>query len=326
MTLFLRWISIFIFLTTAAQNFAIELDRPIDSKLDSFDPLLKAKKYYRKRKKKEIKIPEEYPPFIVYVKKGALLTNLRNLKTVQTDSSFYSKAKTVPQNGDIIFLLNKKGKPLYEVNGKYTINMEQEQNLLPTTSSLEVYDQKLKLEIKQKEIPFQYFFNYYLESISTSYYPSLFRGNSKSAFANRLNFKTYYVTAAPINFGIDLDYQFGFWKDNFVGTVTWKTLLIGPNIHAVLSENLESSWHLHFGVGKSIYHQSQKGIDKHKYSTTTIKLDLDHASHSQYGKILIGGSLRLAQSTLTNSTELLINKPIKSSTLGIGISLGYLYD
>ncbi len=307
------------------------LDNKATADFETVDTLIHEEQNFEKRKyrKNQNSIARaSWAPkiFTALVQVGSKLIDVKTNKVLKVKRAFYARAREKVVGSQISYILDQKGKIRYRTSTWNLADIESDIKLLPKISALEIYEGKQSFHSIDKSLPLSHFLSYHFETITTNYYPMLFRGNSKSALAYRLQFKSYYRSHSPLNFGLNLQYNFGYWEDTKVGLLTWKALFIGPTTHLSFWENNNSSWHLHFGIGQSLFHHSEKKPDKHKLSSTAILLDIERASHTRYGKFLIGGGLRWTKSAVKETTELIINNAQKGNTISISFAIGYLYD
>ena len=267
---------------------------------------------------------QEPRTFTVLIKEGSKLIDIETNQEFKTTRTFYARAREKVVGSRTSYILNNKGVIRYSTKTTNLIDVEEDRKLLPKVSALEVYEGKNSFYSFDKSLPLSHFFNYYAGAMATDYYANLFKGDSKRAFSYQFQLKNYYRSRSPINFGLGIYYNYGYWKDSNRSTLIWRGLFIGPTVHTSFGESENSSWHLHFGVGQSLYHDSQRGSYRHRYSSTFMQLELERAIHSRLGKFLIGGGIHLSQSSIKETDEDITRKPLKGQSIGLHLSVGHL--
>ena len=254
------------------------------------------------------------------------LIDLKTKQVFKVKKPFYGHVLPKEGDGQMSYLLDKKRKARYQIRTLHLISLKKEIKLLPQLDPLEVYEKRRNFHTTDEVLPIKHFFNYRIQAMTTNFYPTLFRGNSKTALAYGFQVKNYYdASLSPIHFGLGFAYDLGYWEDPKVGRLTWSGLFLGPTLHTRLKGKKNSIWHFHLGAGQSLFHHSQKGPDRHRYSTSRFSLEVERSKPIPYGEILVGAELQWIKSSVTSTTELIINQPAKGSSLTLGLSIGYLY-
>ena len=282
----------------------------------------KVKKYKEKTKAKDW----TPVPFKAAIKPGSLIYAINSDKKFYIKRKMYVRARLKVGGSSTSYLISKDGKIKYKTNTNNLISVQPDLELRPKIDPLIVYKGRTEFFTVDENIKFKHFLNYGFGPTSTNYLPVIYRANSTSAFTYRLDSKNYYDSKFPIDFGLNLNYEFGYWEDSQIGTVTFKSLNWGPVIRWSFWKGKTGFWNLHFGAFKSIFHKAVKEPDTHEFSTLGLLIDLERAQKTRLGTFLFGAGYRQSQSSIKNSTEYLENLSVKGSNKTITFTVGYLFD
>lgn len=265
--------------------------------------------------------------FTAQLKEGSILRNLKNGKGVRIDKPIVVKAKSAVLGGNTVFIYDRSGNKRYETSAPNAVNIEHIVKMNPDIDPLVTYTDIPRYGAVERETNFSHFFSYHLEAIQTEYYSTIFRGTRQSANSNQLQLKSYFVKKDfPVQMGLNISAQLGFWEDPDLGTVTWSGLFFGPSIMKSFWRKKDSQWNLHLSGFRSIYHESQKSPDRHKYSTIGLQFEVEKEFETSYGPFTLGANYRWSRSSIKASSEFLQNESVKGGVTALGAYVGYRFN
>ena len=317
-------------LNIQAQNWSSEVDEFLDDpnviqdyknleglenkNYEIIDGIAKQKEKIKKRlnwkepPKRKPRIFTETEPYTAQLKKGSILKNEKTGKYVKVFRDVIVKARETYIGSREAFVLDKDGNEKYTTQTHNVVNVEHEVAMTPKIDPLIVYRDKDHYHSENKNLNFNTYVGFHVESISTSYYADIYRGERQSAQNYTLEAKTYFLAEKiPYNIGLNLQYQYGYWQDETIGTVTWSGVHIGPSFMASFWEKKNGRWNAHLNLFKSLFHESEKSPDIHKFSTIGTQIEFEKEIFSSYGKYSIGIKYTWMKSTIKESSEYLEN-------------------
>lgn len=265
--------------------------------------------------------------FTAQLKEGTILKDLKNGKGYRIDKPIVVKAKSAIVGGNVVFIYDRFGKKRYETSAPNAVNIEHIVRMNPEIDPLVTYTDVPRYGAVDRDTEFSHFFTYHIEAITSEYYATIFRGTKQTANSNQLQLKSYfYKKDFPIQMGINISAQLGFWEDETLGTVTWSGLFVGPSMMRSFWKKPDSQWNMHLSGFKSLYHESQKTPDVHRYSTIGIQYEVEKEFQTNYGPFTLGLSYRYSRSSIKSSTEFLENEAIKGQVIAVGAFVGYRFN
>lgn len=316
----------------AKESVFIDIEEKTDAEFQVVDELSEENKEYRKSlfnpprfKKRKVTVNPE--PYTAQLKVGSILRKINSDEIYKVKRPLIVKALEKIAGSQVVTILNKDGKESYTTKTYNAINIEQEVALHPDINPAIVYTDKTDYNIVDTETRFRHYFSYHFESIRSDYFPTIYRGTKQTAQANILQNKNYFVSNRfPVQFGFNINYHFGFWEDPTLGTVTWQGLFAGPSVMRTFWKKDESRWNMHLNVFKSIFHESEKDPDFHKFSTMGLQLELEKEIDFSGGSYTLGVNYRWSRSSVKETSEFLQNEALKGQVVGFGVYLSYKFD
>jgi hypothetical protein len=320
------------FIGNGSSGVYIDLEEETSAQFNTVDQLTEREK----KLEEALYIPPKFdkarevvdiPPYKAQLLEGSILTSLDGKKQVRVSRNVLVRAKELAPGSKKVFILDTEGKKRYTTSTHNALNINAVVEIEPKINPLTVYTDKPTYGSSDKEAHFSHFFSIHLESISTPYYATIFRGERQSANATTFQLKNYMMTKDfPIQVGFNLSSQIGFWEDPVLGTVTWNALFFGPSLMRTFWQKDESRWNFHLSVFKSLLHQSEKDPDTHKFSTLGIQGEIEKEFDTDLGPITLGLNYRFSKSSLKESTEYLENEAIKGDVTAFGAYISYRFN
>lgn len=265
-------------------------------------------------------------PYTAQLKTGSILINLKTKKGFKVTKPLIVKAKEVISGSQRVFILDKKGESRYETLTRNAVNIEPTVSLNPKINPNLVYGDKNRFSSIDTEKKFSHFLSYHFESVRTDYYSTIFRGDKQSASSNTVGTKSYFLTDFYFQVGVNIHYNFGFWDDPTLGTLTFQGLYFGPSIMRSFWQKDESRWNLHISAFKSLLHESEKAPDRHSYSTIGLQGEIEKEFKTGYGPYTLGLSYRWSRSSVKETSEFLRNEALKGQVTAFGVYASYRFN
>lgn len=316
----------------SSQSVLIDIEEDVGARFDVVDGINERKKTLEESLiiPPKYKAPREFgnpKPFTAQLKAGSILRNLKTGKAFRLEKPLVVKAQSTVLGGSQVFIFDKEGKKRYETKAYNAVNIEHVVQMNPDIDPLVTYTDTPRYGAIDRETNFSHFFTYHLEAIRTEYYSTIFRGSRQSANAYQLQTKSYFFKKDfPVQMGINLSGQIGYWEDPTLGTVTWSGLFFGPSIMRSFWKNQDNQWNMHLSAFRSIIHESQKTPDRHKYSTSGLQMEIEKEMGTSYGPFIVGLSYRWTRSSIKSSSEFLFNQSLKGQVTSFGAHIGYRFD
>jgi hypothetical protein len=317
---------------SSSESVFIDIEEKTDAQFGVVDELSKEDRAYKdslynppRFKKRKVTIKPE--PYVAQLKVGTILKKINGEEVYRVTRPVVVKAVEKIAGSQIVTILNKDNQEVYTTKTSNAVNIEQEVALNPDIEPTIVYTDKRDYNIVDTEVKFRHFISYHLESIRSDYFPTIYRGTKQTAQGNILESKNYFVSNRfPVQFGFNVNYHFGFWEDPTLGTVTWQGLFAGPSIMRSFWKKKDSRWNMHLNGFKSIFHESKKDPDFHKFSTLGLQLELEKEIDFSTGSYTLGVNYRWSRSSVKETSEFLQNEAIKGQVIGFGVYLSYKFD
>lgn len=301
-------------------------DFDVIDKISKRQKAIEKKRYKRRQFKKPRKISEG-EIFKAQLKKGAILVDIKSKKSFKVKSPIMVTAKMIIVGGNLVYIYDKKGKEKYKTEAMNVIDIERVVSLYPEIDHIKTYSDMPRYGLKDKKTNFSHFLTYHAEAMRTNYYPTIFRGTQKTGNSYQLQLKSYLLKKDfPVQAGLSIATQLGFWEDPTLGVSTWGGIFYGPTLMRSFWHEQKNQWNFHFSAFRSLVHRSRKNPDAHSFSTNGIQLELEKQIDTRNGPFSIGVSYRLSRSSVKSTTEYLENEASRGKITAVGVSVGYRFD
>ncbi len=314
------------------ESVIIDLENEVGADFDVIDELSTREKSFNESlriepKYKKPRVIGRPETFTAQLKKGSILFDVKDGKAYTIDKPIVVTAQLVLLGGNRVFILDKNGKERYQTQAMNAVNIESTVRLNPDINPITVYSDRPVFGSNDSELKFSHFISYSVEAIRTDYFATIFRGERQSANSNILQAKNYFMTDRfPIQVGFNISGQFGFWEDPTLGTMTWSGVFAGPSFMRTFWQKDDSRWNMHVSAFTSLFHESEKAPDRHRYSTLGLQTEIEKEFDTSYGPIILGLSYRWSRSSIKETTEYLENEALKGQVIGFGAYLSYRFN
>lgn len=269
----------------------------------------------------------ELKPYQVYIKPGSVLTRLSDKKNVSLPKGIYAYVlETSPTRREIFVVYDKNGKPAYETTSHGIVEIDKDIQILPNVDAEISYPPPSTLKSDNKEALFDTQFNLHLDQLQMSAVNSIYSQELETAFSNRYELRTMYVSELPINFGLGLNYQIAYWE-NDVDEVKLSALSFGPQLQRYIYAEETMAISLFIGAEYAPLYRTSSGSSVENFKAMLLDIGTEIMWETYFGKWSLGAHYRRHDLTLTSSTrpgvdvvpeELVINS--------IGAMVGYKYE
>lgn len=269
----------------------------------------------------------EAKPYQVYLKPGTVLTRLSDKKEVTLPKGIYADVlETNPVRRDVFVVYDKNGKPAYATSSQGIVEIDKDIKILPNVNAEITYPPPSSLKSDNKEAYFDTQFNLHLDQLQMSAVNSIYSQELESAFSNRYELRTMYISELPINFGLGLNYQLAYWE-NDVDEVKLSALSFGPQLQRYLYAEDSMAISLLVSAEYAPLYRTSSGNSVENFKAMLFDIGTEIMWDTYFGKWSLGAHYRRHDLTLTSSTrpgvdavpeELIINS--------IGAMVGYKYE
>jgi len=270
---------------------------------------------------------DEAKPYRVYIKPGAILKKISDKHSYALPRGIYAFVLDRDYSRqENLFVYDKKGNPLYEVDGNDIVEIESDIALFPTSKADIRYPIPSTFKASNKQFYFDTQFNVHFDQISTSKLSELNDQNINSAIGNRFEIKTKLLTLFPVDFGITVNFESSTWSSE-IEDVSLAIFSFGPYIQKSLYEEDNFSFFLNIGAELAPIYETKSTNYKDKFQGVLLDLGADGLWDTQYGKWSLGVHYRHHDLTLLNGENK--NTPLVPENFAIstiGLIIGYKYE
>jgi hypothetical protein len=271
---------------------------------------------------------KEIEPYPIYIKEGGVLTSIKFHTTKILPKGIYVNAKeTNIDTRDEFIVYDKDGKPAYYVEAKYIVDIEEDYTVLPKVDANKIYPPRSFFGEENKKAPLESQLNLHLESFMLSSLNEIYRDKIDAVLANRFEFRTMYQTNLPYYFGVSVNYQNAFWKNDYE-EIKLSILSFGPHFKYNF-ENFSDKFKLSALVGGEFapMYESSSDLAKDSYSATLYDVGLEALWETGFGTFIFGSHFRHHEITLNKTDRPLLKTNPKEFALNtFGGMIGYKID
>ena len=263
--------------------------------------------------------------YTVFLKAGTILTSLKaDHHEVRLEKGTYVKVSEIDQNKRSEFLVyNKKGVAEYTVKAENVTEIAEDTRLLPKENAQRIYPPKSVFKAENYHSDFETQFNLHLENLTLSNLNNIYNDQIKDVLTNRYELRTLYQAPLPIKFGLSLNYQSAYWK-NDLEEVKLSILSLGPVIQYQLYQGDEAKITTILGVEFTPIYSGTTSTYTDKYSATLIDFGVESEWPTRFGLISLGSHFRHHQLSLSESNRENLQLMPKEFTLNsFGVMVGY---
>lgn len=268
-------------------------------------------------------------PYIVYLRPGTVLKNLKDQSEVQLPKGIYAHVLDLdPKRRDFFHVYNKEGVALYETTATGIHEMTEDIRLLPNVDASISYPPPSEYKADNSSATYSTLFNAHYDNLQTTELNLIYSDQLESVLAPRYELRTLYRGAKiPVDFGLGVNYQFTSWS-NDVNRVKLSILSFGPYFDHLFYANELLDLHAILGGEIAPIYRTSTGNESQNYKATLFDIGVEGSLKKFYGTWSLGAHYRRHNLTLdkvpsTANTELYPKEIVINS---IGVMLGYKYD
>lgn len=291
-----------------------------DPSFKTLDNLIPPKKIYKELAKQEKEIPEGEPQnFNIYLKKGTRIKDLKfhYAKTVYRD--IHVLAVREYPSAPFFKILDRKGKPRFEVSAKDVKYINETIDLSPTPKKFEVQTKGPQNEAYDEKGNFEHVLALNIENWDSSYFNNLTKnGNTADARAIKVDYKFYHLWDFPLNFGLLISYENGNWDPDW----KWNSFYFGMGMK--IPWNI-ASWIVLEGQinWQTSLFFSLEGANSYKLSNNYVGLSGELTLKTGFGNYFLGVQYKKIYWSAQNQPIEVSGERSDSSAVGFNLGVKF---
>ncbi len=269
-------------------------------------------------------LSEDLKPYTVFLKPGTVLTSLSDKSDVILEKGLFAKVLELdPRVRDLFYVFDKDGLAKYQTTSLGIEEIAGDTRLLPDINAEKIYPPKSVFNAQNAMAEFDSQFNIHIDNIQLSNLNDIYNDQIQNVMSARYELRTLYITHLPVNFGLSLNYQSAYWK-NDSEQVKISILSFGPHFQYKLKESNDFKLNLLAGAEVAPIYQGRSSHFIDEYSASLFDFGLEGQWQSPIGIVSLGTHLRhhevaLSKTDRTNTTVV----PKEFSLNSYGLSIGY---
>lgn len=266
----------------------------------------------------------ELTPYTVYFKPGKRLVSLKDKSESFLSKGIYVKVLELdPKRRDQFYVYDNSGKALYLTDADGLVEIAEDIRLLPNLNAEKTYPPKSVFKTESKKAVFDSQFSVHFDSLGLSSLNEIYNDEIRSVMSNRYEARTLYISELPFNFGLTLNYQSAYWK-NDVEQVKISILSFGPIFqYNILNDDELKIKGLFSAETAPVYSGISAGYTD-KYSALLFDIGIESEWTTPIGILSLGGHYRHHELKLQKTSRETIELPPKEYGLNsFGATVGY---
>ena len=266
----------------------------------------------------------EAKPYLVYIKPGSILTKISDKSEVKIDKGIYAKVLELSKTKrEQFYIYDKEGDAKYIVDSINLVEVSDDIHILPDINAEKTFPVQSIFKTENKLANYHSQINLHFDNLKLSELNNIYNDQISNVLATRYEIRTLYVTNLLFDFGLGLNYQSAYWK-NDVEQVKLSILSLGPHFRYNAYTNNDFNLNI-VGAGElAPIYQGRSTLYTDKYSAMLYDLGIESEWETFIGKLSIGSHFRHHSIALTesNRSDLQVT-PSEFSLNSLGIMIGY---
>ncbi|MGZ3790362.1 MAG: hypothetical protein ACXVLQ_17655 [Bacteriovorax sp.] len=267
---------------------------------------------------------DEMKPYTVYIRPNTLLTKISDKSELVLTKGIYAKVLELdPKRRNQFYVYDKNGVAEYLVSAEGIVEIEEDVKLLPGLDARKVYPPKSVFKTENKSALFNSQFNIHIDRLTLSNLNEIYSDQIDNVISTRYEARSLYVTDLPLQFGLSLNYQSAYWKNDFE-TVKISILSFGPHFLYHFYKGEQFLAHAILGAEVAPIYQGSTANYTDTYSAMLYDLGVETEWNTPIGILSFGGHYRHHEIALSKSNRPnLAVTPKEFSLSSLGIMAGY---
>lgn len=267
---------------------------------------------------------EVQKPYSVFLKAGTILTKLSDKSEVILSEGIYAKVLEKNFNKrDLFYVYDKNGVALFQVAALDLVEIIEDTKLLPSYDAQKIYPAKLDFKADNKFALLNSQLNVHIDSLAVSDLNDIYNDQIGNVVSFRYEARTFYISNLPLDFGLSLNYQSAYWK-NDIEQVKLSILSLGPQFRYRFKTFSDFNIFGIFGAEIAPIYNGSSDTHKDKYSASLFDLGIESEWHAPIGVFSLGSHFRHHRIALLESDRTNIQLlPKEFSLSSVGVMFGY---
>lgn len=273
---------------------------------------------------------EEKTPYTVYLKEGKRLIRLKDNTESILSKSIYAKVLELDvKRRDQFYVYDKTGKAIYLTDAYGMVEIADDIRLLPSLDAQKIYPPKSVFKAENKMANFDTQFSVHLDNLNLGTLNGIYSEEIQNVFSPRYEIRTLYAPAWPFHFGLNLNYQSSYWK-NDSEEVKLSILSFGPVFQYNIIQDDEIKIKGLMGAETALIYSGTTDKYKDDYSALLLDLGIESEWRTTIGIVSLGAHYRhhelKLKKTSRDSTQFPSTGYSFYSLNSWGASIGYTYE
>jgi hypothetical protein len=266
-------------------------------------------------------------PYTVYFRAGKKLIRLDNNHEYFVPKGIYVKVLELdPKRRDQFYVYDKSGKAVYITDAQDLVEIAEDIRLLPDLNAEKVYPPKSVFRSENKSANFDSQFSVHFDNLGLRSLNEIYADDIDSVLSTRYEARTIYLSDLPFHFGLSLNYQSAYWK-NDIEEVKISILSFGPVFQYNIVNDDDLKIKALMSAETAPIYTGISANNKDYFSALLFDVGLESEWGTPLGVFSLGGHFRHHELKLKSTTRTNISLPPKEYGLNsFGATIGYKYE
>lgn len=267
---------------------------------------------------------ENFEPYTVYLKEGAVLTSLSDKSTTILLNGIYAKVLELnPQRRDLFNVFDKNGVAQYQVTPEGIVEIEEDIKILPNINAQKSYPPKNSFKAENSVALLDTQLSFHFDNLNVSNLNTIYNDRASIVLATRSEVRALYVSSLPIEFGLVLNYQSAHWE-SVNEKIALSILSLGPQFKYRVYQIEDFNIFTLFDAEIAPLYQATTSLYTDKFSATLLDIGIENEWHNSLGTFSFGTHYRRHEIALSRSNRPdLTLLPKEFSLSSLGFMIGY---